>query len=96
MTDPTNLNNDNIDGHIWNDILKEVMTKKDVEDSKIFVFGERSVGKKTLFRLIKPRNKFKRIKKNMSNRWNITKFGLIEYTYLKYKKIKWRRCWSSW
>jgi hypothetical protein len=60
MTDPANLNNDNIDGHIWNDILKEVMTKKDVEDSKIFVFGERSVGKKTLFRLIKPRNKFKR------------------------------------
>ena len=89
MTDPTNLNNDNIDGHIWNDILKEAMTKKDVEDSNIFVFGDRSVGKKTLFRLINQEinSKGEETKKTLVIDEISAKFGLIEYTYLNIKKL---------
>jgi hypothetical protein len=38
--------------NIWQDILREAMTKKDLEDSHIFVFGDKFVGKHTLIKLI--------------------------------------------
>jgi hypothetical protein len=38
--------------NIWQDILRESMTKKDLEESHIFVFGDKLVGKHTLIKII--------------------------------------------
>jgi hypothetical protein len=38
--------------NIWQDILREAMTKKDLEESHIFVFGDKFVGKHTLIKII--------------------------------------------
>jgi hypothetical protein len=39
-------------GNIWQDILNEAMGKKDLEESHVFIFGDRMVGKNTLIRFI--------------------------------------------
>jgi hypothetical protein len=38
--------------NIWQDILDEAMTKKDLEESHIFIFGDKFVGKHTLIKII--------------------------------------------
>ena len=38
--------------NLWNDILKESMTKKDLEQSHIFIFGDKNSGKKSLIKSI--------------------------------------------
>ena len=38
--------------NIWQDIIKEAMTNKELPQSHIFVFGDKNAGKKTLFRNI--------------------------------------------
>ena len=38
--------------NIWQDILREAMTKKDLEESHIFVFGDKFVGKHSLIKII--------------------------------------------
>jgi hypothetical protein len=37
-------------GNLWNDILKESMTKKDLEQSHVFIFGDKLSGKKSLIK----------------------------------------------
>jgi len=39
-------------GNLWNDILKESMTKKDLEQSHVFIFGDKLSGKKSLIKSI--------------------------------------------
>jgi hypothetical protein len=89
MTDLINLNNNNDSGHMWNDILREAMTKKEVDDSNIFVFGDRQVGKKTLFKLINQEinSRGEETKKTLVIDDASAKYGLIEYTYLNIKKL---------
>ena len=36
--------------NIWNEILTESITKKDNEEANIFIFGDKSTGKKSLIR----------------------------------------------
>ena len=38
--------------NIWNDILREAMSKKDLEESNIFFFGDKFVGKRSLIKVI--------------------------------------------
>jgi ABC-type phosphate/phosphonate transport system ATPase subunit len=38
--------------NIWKDILREAMTKKDLEDSHVFIFGDKFAGKRSLIRII--------------------------------------------
>lgn len=38
--------------NIWQDILRESMTKKDLEESNIFVFGDKFSGKRSLIKFI--------------------------------------------
>ena len=40
------------EGNLWNDILKESSTKKDLEQSHIFIFGDKNTGKKSLIKSI--------------------------------------------
>lgn len=89
MSDPTNINNNNGIGNMWNDILHEAMTKKEVDDTNIFVFGDRQVGKKTLFKLINQEinSRGEETKKTLVIDDISSKYGLIEYTYLNIKKL---------
>jgi predicted AAA+ superfamily ATPase len=38
--------------NIWQDILNEAMSKKDLEESHVFIFGDRNAGKRTLIKII--------------------------------------------
>jgi len=38
--------------HIWQEILREAMTNKDLEDSHLFIFGDKNVGKKSIIKII--------------------------------------------
>jgi predicted AAA+ superfamily ATPase len=38
--------------NIWQDILQEAMSKKDLDESNVFIFGDRNVGKRTLIKII--------------------------------------------
>ncbi len=38
--------------NIWNDILRESMTKKDLEESNVFIFGDKFSGKRSLIKHI--------------------------------------------
>ena len=38
--------------NIWQDILRDSMSKKDLEDSHIFIFGDKFVGKHSLIKNI--------------------------------------------
>jgi hypothetical protein len=38
--------------NIWNEILRESMTKKDLEESNVFIFGDKFSGKRSLIKHI--------------------------------------------
>lgn len=38
--------------NIWQDILREAMTNKDLEESNIFIFGDKFVGKHSLIKIM--------------------------------------------
>jgi hypothetical protein len=38
--------------NIWQDILKSAMTKKDLEESHVFIFGDKFCGKRSLIKII--------------------------------------------
>ena len=38
--------------NIWNDILRESMSKRDLEESNVFVFGDKFGGKRSLIKII--------------------------------------------
>ena len=37
---------------IWQEILREANTNKDLEDSHLFIFGDKNVGKKAIIKII--------------------------------------------
>lgn len=38
--------------NIWQQILSEANTKNDLEESNLFIFGEKNVGKKSLIKVL--------------------------------------------
>jgi len=38
--------------NIWQEILNSAMTKKDLEESNVFIFGDKFSGKRTLIKVI--------------------------------------------
>ena len=38
--------------NMWKDILREAMSKKELEDANIFIFGDQLTGKKSLIKVI--------------------------------------------
>lgn len=38
--------------NMWQDILREAMTKKDLEESHMFIFGDKYVGKRSLIKIM--------------------------------------------
>ena len=46
--DETNANQSNL----WNEILREALTNKDLDQSHLFVFGDKNTGKKSILKNI--------------------------------------------
>lgn len=72
-------------GNLWQEILREAMTKKEIEDANLFIFGDKKTGKKALITLMakqiatkKPDDK----KKLLTIDEESSKFGLVDYTFL--------------
>ena len=74
--------------NIWNEILTESITKKDNEEANIFIFGDKSTGKKSLIR--KMNKEFASFENDSKKSLNIeeesSKYGLINYSHLTVKK----------
>ena len=74
--------------NIWQEILSESITRKETEEANIFVFGDKSSGKKSLIRAMN--KEFGSIesdfKKTLSIEENASKYGLINYSHLTVKK----------
>ncbi len=38
--------------NLWQEILRDAMTNKDLEESHLFIFGDKNVGKKSIIKII--------------------------------------------
>ena len=74
--------------NIWNEILSESITKKDNEEANVFIFGDKSTGKKSLIRKMnKEFSPFENdAKKTLNVEEDSSKYGLINYSHLTVKK----------
>lgn len=77
--------------NIWQEILKESMTKKDLDDSNVFVFGDKFSGKRSLIKYLNKELLMKgeledQNKRNWGNDDTGSKYSLIDYTFLAVKK----------
>jgi len=75
--------------NLWQEILREAMTKRNYEGTNIFVFGDRFSGKKSLFKLVSQdiNSRGQEIKKILSINEEASKFGLIDYKYLNVRNF---------
>jgi dynein light intermediate chain 1 len=75
--------------NLWQEILREAMTKRGYEGANIFVFGDRISGKKSLFKLVGQyiNSRGQEIKKILSINEEASKFGLIDYKYLNVRNF---------
>ena len=73
---------------IWKEILSESITKKDYEEANIFVFGDKSTGKKSLIRLMNKEFSYYEgeSKRGLNIEEEAAKYGLMNYTHLSIKK----------
>ena len=75
---------------MWQEMLREANTKKEIEESNIFIFGDKFSGKKSLIKNISQRIALKDEKKNIILEIDdsVSKFGLVDYTYLNIRKLQ--------
>ena len=75
--------------NLWQEILREAMTTKDLEDANIFIFGDQLTGKKSLIRVIN--NLIQKDLDDNKDRLKLDefapKYGMINYTYLNVAKL---------
>lgn len=84
-----NLNNSTT--NIWQDILKESITKKDLEESNVFIFGDKFSGKRSLIKYLNKellhKNEFEEQQKRDWGNDDIgSKYSLVDYTFIGVKK----------
>ena len=83
-----NLNQTGKSSNMWQEILREAMPKKDIENTNVFVFGDKMTGKRSLFKVMNRSifsdndDSYKRI---LPIDEESSKFGLLDYTYLNIK-----------
>lgn len=75
--------------NIWEEILKESVSKKEGEEANIFVFGDKNTGKKTLIRTMNKESAPQdyESKLALNNEENKPFYGLMNYTHLTLKKV---------
>ena len=83
-----NLNQTGKSSNMWQEILREAMPKKNIENTNVFVFGDKMTGKRSLFKVMNRSifsdndDSYKRI---LPIDEESSKFGLLDYTYLNIK-----------
>ena len=84
----TSINQPGKTTNMWQEILREAMPKKDIENTNVYVFGDKMTGKKTLFKEMNriifsdDDDSYKRL---LPIDEESSRFGLIDYTYLNIK-----------
>ena len=84
----TSINQPGKPTNMWQEILREAMPKKDIENTNVFVFGDKMTGKRSLFRII---NKTIFSENDELNKRilqideEMARFSLLDYTYLNIK-----------
>ena len=75
--------------NIWEEILKESITKKEGEEANIFVFGDKNTGKKSIIRTMNKESAPQdyESKLSLSNEEIKPLNGLMNYTHLTLKKV---------
>ena len=78
--------------NLWQEILREAMPKKELENTNLFVFGDNMTGKRLLFkgmnRAIFENSQDADDKKRENQRIEeIAKFSLIDYTFLNIQDV---------
>ena len=75
--------------NLWQEILREAMPKKEIENTNIFVFGDKMTGKRSLFKMMNriiftddDDDSYKRL---LQIDEESSRFGLLDYTYLNIK-----------
>ena len=84
-----NLKSEKEKKNMWQEMLREANRKKEIEESNIFIFGDKFSGKKTLIKNISQRILLKdELKQNILEIDDtVSKFGLVDYTYLNIKNL---------
>ena len=76
--------------NMWQEILREAMPKTEIENTNVFVFGDKMTGKRSLFKVMNQSifaendNSYKRI---LQIDEDSSRFGLLDYTYLNIKNL---------
>ena len=85
----TSINQPGKTTNMWQEILREAMPKKEIENTNVFVFGDKMTGKRTLFKAMNE-NLFSKNDESNKRLLQINeesaRFSLIDYTYLNIKK----------
>lgn len=84
------MNKDNEKENIWQQIINEARIDKDIEESHIFVFGEKNSGKRALIKSIN-----KELFLNYENEEKslpmieegVSRNSFVDYKYLNVKKV---------
>ena len=77
--------------NMWQEILREAMPKKDIENTNVFVFGDKMTGKRSLFRIMNTNlisDNDDANKRLLPIDEEASRFGLIDYTYLNIKNTQ--------
>lgn len=89
MTDNKKAEAKGKETNLWQEILREAMTKKELEDANIFIFGDQFTGKKSLLRVMN--NLIQKELDDNKDRLKLDegapKYGMINYTYLNVAKL---------
>ena len=76
--------------NMWQEILREAMPKTEIENTNVFVFGDKMSGKKSLFKVMN-RSIFSEnddsYKRLLQIDEDSSRFGLLDYTYLNIKNL---------
>ena len=77
--------------NMWQEILREAMPKKDIENTNVFVFGDKMTGKRSLFRIMNTNlisDNDDANKRLLPIDEEASRLGLIDYTYLNIKNTQ--------
>jgi dynein light intermediate chain 1 len=83
----TSINQPGKPTNMWQEILREAMPKKEIENTNVFVFGDKMTGKRALFKVMN-RSIFENddsYKRVLPIDEQSARFGLLDYTYLNIK-----------
>ena len=84
----TSINQPGKPTNMWQEILREAMPKKDIENTNVFVFGDKMTGKRALFKIINSTifsGNDESNKRILQINEELSRFSLLDYTYLNIK-----------